>query len=100
MSRTQTDPRSSSRSRECQFGEIVYDVVVGLLQSECYFYREMLEFEMEFGGEDSPTDKVIALWLMAPMPGGEQSVSRIIRIFLLWTRAVREQLNKRETRAA
>ncbi len=100
ISRTQTDRRFSSHSRECPFGEIVYDVVVGLLQSECYFYREMLEFEMGFRGEDSPGEKAMALWLMAPMPGAEQSVSRLIRIFLLWTRAVREQLNKRETRAA
>lgn len=29
------------------FGEVIYDVVVGLCHSECYLYREHLSLEMQ-----------------------------------------------------
>lgn len=85
----------STSSSQCLFGEIIYDVVVGLCQSECYFYREMLALEMRTENDYDPSDRDIALWLAGPMLGKEEVASQFVRIFL-WTRAAREQLDKRD----
>ena len=84
-------------SSQCRFGEIIYDVVVGLCQSECYFYREFLVLEMGLASDDDITDQELAVWLGSPMFGMDDVASQFIRIFLLWTRAAREQVSKRET---
>jgi len=79
----------------CQFGEVIYDVIVGLCQSECYFYREHLSIEMQGATDDDPEDEDIALWLGSPIAGSEELASHIVPIFLMWTLAAREQLCKR-----
>ena len=87
----------SPPSSECPFGWIIYDVVVGLCQSECYFYRESLALEMRWeNDDDGPTDWDLTFWLGAPMPGREEIASQFVGVFLMWTRAAREQLDKRE----
>ena len=79
----------------CQFGEVIYDVVVGLCQSECYFYREHLSLAMQWATDDDPKDEDIAKWLGGPLSGVGKLASQIVPIFLMWTRAAREQLCKR-----
>jgi hypothetical protein len=75
--------------------EIIYGVVVGLCQSECYFYREHLSLAMQWATDNDPKDEDIAEWLGGPLPGVEELASQIVPIFLMWTRAAREQLCKR-----
>ena len=55
----------------------------------------MLALEMRTDDDYDPSDRGIALWLAGPMPGKEELASQFVRIFLLWTRAAREQLDKR-----
>jgi hypothetical protein len=74
---------------------VIYDVVVGLCQSECYFYREHLSIEMQRATDDDPEDENIALWLGSPTACSEELASQIVPIFLMWTRAARGQLCKR-----
>lgn len=83
--RQQQDDRTALPSGHCQFGEVIYDVVVGLCQSECYFYREHLSLEMQWAGDDDPKDEDIAMWLGGPIDDVEEVASQIVPIFLMWT---------------
>ena len=91
-------PYHRQPSKSCQFGKAVYDVIIGLCESDCHFYREQLGLEIGLQKDDDPTDWDIAFWLRDPMPGREEIASRFVRFFLLWTRAAIEQLNKREAK--
>jgi len=63
--------RQPNASSQCRFGEIIYDVVVGMCQSECYFYREFLTLAMRSTTDDDPSDQDHAVWLGSPMSGME-----------------------------
>jgi hypothetical protein len=79
----------------CQFGEVIYDVVVRLCQSECYSYREHLSLTMPWATDHDRKDEDVAEWLGGPSAGVEELASQIVPIFLMWTRAAREQSCKR-----
>jgi len=81
----------------CQFREVIYDVVVGFCDSECYFYREHLSLEMLRTGDDASETENIAIWLSDRIAGITGGASQIVPIFLTWTRAAQEQLRKRST---
>ena len=72
--------QSSPSPGQFLFGGVIYDVVVGLCQSECCFYREMLVLEMQADIDYDPSDRDIALWLAAPMPGKEEVASQFVDI--------------------
>lgn len=50
---------------------------------------------MQWATDDDPKDEDIAEWLGGPLSGVEKLASQIVLIFLMWTRAAREQLCKR-----
>jgi hypothetical protein len=52
---------------------------------------------MQWATDDDPKDEDIAKWLGGPLSGVEHVASQIVPIFLMWTRAAREQLCKRST---
>lgn len=80
------DPRRLTSSSQCRFGEIIYDVVVGLCQSK-----------MRLTSDDDHSEQDLAVWIGGPMPGMEGVASQLVRVFFLWTRAVREQVSKRQS---
>jgi hypothetical protein len=93
--RQQQDVCRAPFSGYCQFGEVIYDVVVRLCQSECYSYREHLSLTMPWATDHDRKDEDVAEWLGGPSAGVEELASQIVPIFLMWTRAAREQSCKR-----
>jgi hypothetical protein len=76
----------------CQYGELIYDTVIGLLQSEDSEYWLGLyitiqeEGDEEFGELD---DESIALWLGRKIVVAEVEATEMIRQLYYWTNTVR-----------
>jgi len=81
------------RSKRCQYGQLVYDTVIGLFQCSDSRYRVDVYTTIEEEGDEEHAgldDEDVAAWLCRGMTVAGVECSEIIRQFSIWTRMVQK----------